>query len=77
MLWDYSRASLHRFKRKNDFAFGPLKIHYEYTRERADIIAIREKYLFWIQKYRNEGYHIFYQDETWLNKNVSPNRIWA
>ena len=77
MIWNYSRASLHRFMRKNDFVFGPPKSHYEYTRERAEIITMREKYLFWIHKYRNEGYHIFYQDETWLNKNMSPNRIWT
>ena len=38
--------------------------HYEHTKQRPDIVTMRDNYLEWIQKYRDEGYNIYYQDET-------------
>lgn len=46
-----------------------------FTRERNDIIEMREKILFWVDNYRAEEFQIYYQDETWLNHNIAPNLI--
>ncbi len=37
---------------------------------------MRENSWFWIAKYRQEIYTIFYQDETWMNENIANNKIW-
>lgn len=28
------------------------------------------KYMFWVNKYRTEGFHIYYRDDTCVNKNM-------
>ncbi len=45
-------------------------------RDSAEVIEMREKYQFWVDISRSEGYEIFCQDETCLNKTMPPNRIW-
>ena len=37
---------------------------------------MRDNYLNWISYYRNEQYKIYYQDETWVFKNMSCTKIW-
>lgn len=37
---------------------------------------MRDNYLLWLEKYRSEGYDIYYQDETWVNKNLSRLHVW-
>ena len=76
LQWTYCRTTLYRFMKSNGFVFTKTPNHYEYTREREDIICMRDNYLFWVDKYRKEGYNIYYQDETWMNKNMAPNKIW-
>lgn len=34
-----------------------------------------EKYLFWVDRYSTDGFHIFYQKQTWIDKNMAPNFI--
>ncbi len=41
------------------FEFGRLQSHYEYTRDSAEAIEMREKYLFGVDMYHSEGYEIF------------------
>ena len=61
-----------------------LKMNFRYTRrndklilyEQPRIISQRRKYLREIQKYRNEGDYIIYQDETWVNSHCSPQKCW-
>lgn len=44
--------------------------------ERNDIRIQRENYLREIRKYRNDGYRVFYSDETWASPDQSRNRCW-
>lgn len=50
--------------------------HYEYTKKRQDVIAMRDNYLEWIEGYRQDGYLILYQDESWVFKNLAPTKVW-
>lgn len=52
--------------KKNGFIFQDQVTQYEYTKNREDILSMRDNYLEWIEKYRANGYNIFYQDETWV-----------
>ena len=74
--WTYSTSTLHRYMIGKGSQLTDPQNHYEYTKERDDVTAMREKYLLWLQKYRSENYDIFYQDETWLNKNMTAWKIW-
>ena len=40
------------------------------------MVAKRHHYLRKIQKYRAEGRPIFYMDETYVNANYTPLRMW-
>lgn len=76
IIWKWSRSTLYRFMLKNGFIHDDRVTHYEYTKTRKDVVAMRDNYLEWISKYRSEGYFIFYQDETWVFKNMAPKKIW-
>ena len=52
------------------------KISHEYTRQREDVLSMRDNYLNWILYCSNAQYRIHYQDETWVFKNTSCNKIW-
>jgi hypothetical protein len=39
-------------------------------------VLLRENYLKWVEKYRNEGRVVFYQDETWVFKNMAQGNVW-
>ena len=61
--------------RKTGFTFGKQTTYYEYTKERADVVEMRENYLLWVDKYRKEGREINFQDETWANENMGSNFV--
>lgn len=42
--------------------------YYPYARERNHIVVMRYNYLEWIQCYRQQGYRILWQNETWVFK---------
>lgn len=44
--------------------------------ERYDIVAQREFYLRSIRKFRQEGYSVFYSDETWASPDQARSRCW-
>ena len=48
------------------FIYGEKVSHYEHTKQREDIVETRDDYLDWIEQYREAGYTIYYQDETWV-----------
>jgi transposase len=50
--------------------------YYENLKEDVTVAAQRIKYIKMVKQYRSEGYHIFYQDETWVNKNMAPVKCW-
>lgn len=37
---------------------------------------LRDNYLLWMEKYPYDVFQNFYQDETWLNKNMAPSNVW-
>ena len=37
---------------------------------------MRYDYLEWIEKYRKEGRRIYFQDETWVFKNMTCSKVW-
>ena len=74
--FEWSISTLRRFMTQNGFEYGARPDHYSYTRGRSDITAMRDDYLEWVEKYRRGGYRIFYQDETWVFKNMAQRKIW-
>ena len=62
--------------KSNGFIYGDKISHYEYTKNWADVIIMRNNYLDWISQYREEGYRIYYQEETWVFRNMTRNKIW-
>ena len=39
-------------------------------------MSMRDNYLDWISKYRAMGYRIYFQDETWVFKNMACSKAW-
>jgi len=74
--WTHSRTALHKFMLKTGFGFSTRQSYYEFTKERADVVVMRENFLLWIAKHRDEGFELWYQDETWANKNMSCKNVW-
>ena len=44
--------------------------------QRLDVVVQRHKYLRRIEELREQGYQVFYQDETWCNSNHTCEFIW-
>lgn len=75
-VWKWSRATLHRYMQKIGFVYKNRVSYYQHTKERQDVVAMRDNYLEWIQYYRENNYEIFYQDETWVFKNLTKKMVW-
>ena len=75
-VWIWSRSTLYRFMKRIGFVYEDRVTNYEHTRNREDIIKMRDYYLEWIYKYREEGRREYYQDETWGFKNMSCAKVW-
>lgn len=75
-IWPWSRATLHRFMQTCGFIFEDRVTHYEATKSKEDIVSMRDNYLEWIDKHRQEGYDILFQDETWVFKNMCSKKVW-
>ena len=59
-----------------EFSYDERDTHYEHTRKRDDVIKMRDDYLEWTEFYRDSGYRIYYQDETWVFKNMTCSKVW-
>lgn len=51
-IWPWSRSSLYRFMTRIGFIYEEQVSHYERSKTRADIVAMRDDYLEWVEKYR-------------------------
>ena len=58
------------------FVYAEKLSHYEHTKHRADVVAMRDNYLEWIDRYRADGYRVYYQDESWIFKNMACTKVW-
>lgn len=69
-----------RFLRENTFTIDAapsirdILTHYEVTETHQDIVSMRENYFKKIQRYRQDGYNILCQDETWVFNNMCSNK---
>ena len=75
-VWIWSRSTLYRVMKLIRFAYEDKLSHHQHTRDREDILKMRDDYLDWLDHYREQGYHIFYQDETWVFKNMTCSKVW-
>ena len=62
-IWTWGRNTLYRCMQSIIFIYDERTSHYEHTKKRPDIVITRDNYIEWIEKYRNEEYNIYYQDE--------------
>lgn len=74
--WNWSMVTLMRWMREGGFHYTKQCLTCVYTKERTDICRMRDNYPEWIKIYRNNGYEVFYQDETWIFKNNAPINVW-
>jgi len=51
--------------------------HYDVAREKRSIVKQRENFIKKMREHRADEPTIFYTDETWANKNMTPGRIWT
>ena len=56
--------------------YGYKVSYYKHRKEREDIVKMRDDYVDWIEQYRDEGYRIYYQGETWAFKNRTSAKVW-
>ena len=59
------------------FIHGEKPSYYKDTKQREDIKTMRDNYLEWVKQYREEGYKIYYEDETWVFKNMTCSKVWS
>ena len=74
LVW--SRFTLYRFVKRIGFVYEDRVTYYEHTRNRKDIIKMRDDYLDCIRKHREEERRVQYQEETWVFKNMSCAKVW-
>ena len=67
-MWVWSRSTLYRFINRIGIVYNDRVTHYEHTKTREDIVKMRDDYLDWITKYREEGRLICYQERHGYSK---------
>lgn len=71
-----SRETLRKIIRDMGFRFRKCRNDRCVLIERNDIVAWRARYLRDISKYRREGRHIVYLDETWIHNHYTVQKCW-
>lgn len=75
--WNTCRTTLWSALKSIGFEFSNKKAgYYSAMRENEANIELRGMYLTNLERYKEEERQIVYMDETWLNKNITPNVIW-
>ena len=75
--WKWSRSTLYRMlTKKMNYTYSTKKSYYESLKEDVAIGEQRMNYLQQVKEFRKQGKTIFYQDETWINKNMTPLKTW-
>lgn len=75
-LFVWTRVTLWRTLQSMGFCCKAGSSHYMRLHEKSSVVGQRLKYIREIQELRDQGYDIFYQDETWFNKNMVPEKQW-
>ena len=58
------------------YSYGNRRSHYAELKESTNIANQRIKYIKKVKQYHKEGRQIFYQDETWITKNMTASKVW-
>jgi len=75
-LPDISRMNLHRLLKSMDFVYTKRSRNSALI-EKDEIVLWRRRYLENIRKYREEGRHLYYLDETWVNAGDCTSKTWV
>lgn len=75
-LPDISRMNLQRLMKFMDFVYTKRSRNSALI-EKDEIVLWRRRYLLDIRKYRAEGRHIYYLDETWVNAGDCTSKTWV
>jgi AraC-like DNA-binding protein len=75
--WKWSQSTTYRSLRRIGFVFDEhRKTYYDRMRESSYNLGLRSVYLQQFFDYESEGRQIVYMDESWINKNDTPRRVW-
>lgn len=72
----WSRATLHRLLHRLGYSQNPQRSYYDVLKQKQHVQAERAAYIRAVQHYRDTDYSIWYQDETWFNKNMTASKHW-
>jgi len=70
--YKWSRSTLPRAMTDAGFTFSRGPNHYDVAREKRPIVKQCENFIKKMQEYHADERTIFYTDETWENKNMTP-----
>ncbi|XP_060846333.1 uncharacterized protein LOC132925995 [Rhopalosiphum padi] len=73
---DISGINLHRLLKSMDFVYSKHRRNSALI-EKDEIVLWRRRYLENIRKYREEGRHLYYLDETWINAGNCTSKTWV
>lgn len=76
MDFPYSRETLRRLLKANGFYFRKCQNKRKILMEKPSILHWRYKYIRSMRKYREEGRHIIYIDETWVDNDLTFQKCW-
>ena len=74
-VWKWSRSTLYRLLKKFEFVCHDRVTHYRYSNSREDFIKMLHHQLDWIQNYRTEGRHVYYQTKLGYSKVWHAERL--
>jgi len=75
-LPNISRSNLHNLLKFMDFVYTKRSRNSALI-EKDEIILWRRRFLQSIKKYREEGRHLYYLDETWVNAGDCTSKTWV
>ena len=75
--YTWCRATLQRAMTDLGVKFTVGPNHYDEAHEKTTIMLQLENFIKKMREYRAAGCTIYYTDETWANKNVTPSRAWT
>ncbi|XP_060855582.1 uncharacterized protein LOC132933290 [Metopolophium dirhodum] len=70
-----SRTNHFRLLKEMDFKYSKRSRNSALT-EKTEIVCWRRRFLEQLREYRNEGRHLYYLDETWVNAGECTSKTW-
>lgn len=76
-VFPFSETTVWRMLQKLGYTFKVDEDDRDRLKQQEHIVNLRRKYIQNINDLRNEGYLLFYLDETWVNKNTTRRKTWV